>query len=142
LNIDPLLPFPGEPGLGSIDLSKATKLKGVVFRLVSWSVEWIAITLRTITPEHRDLRQIILFAFCCSPIDANPTQTVGEWMGLDLLLVKLWELHSIRPNVDGKDEQDLRRRVGRLLPEMTKRGIVDVVERTLRIVSTETTSDR
>jgi hypothetical protein len=133
MNIDPLFPFPGEPGSASIDLSKATKLKDVVFRLVSWSVEWITIPLQTITPEHQDLRQITIHVLYRLTTDANAVRTIGEWTDLDLLLVKLWESRSIRPRVEGVAEQDMRSCVERLLPEITRRGIVDLVERTLAV---------
>lgn len=53
-----------------------------------------------------------------------------QWLELDWLLVQLWELHSIRlrlmHEVVAEDERDDC--YGFLLPEMTKRGILDLVE--------------
>jgi hypothetical protein len=120
-----------------IDLSKATKLKDVVFQPNSWRVEWIATTLQTITPKHRDLQQISIRVAPQSTIviagpGANGEPTIGEpirgrCLGLDHLLVQLWVSHSIRPKVmyTGKD---MRGYIGRLLPEIAERGIVDLVE--------------
>ena len=48
---------------------------------------------------------------------------------LDHILVHLWESHSVRTNVTwtrGRLEGDLGNYVGRLLPEMTKRGMVTI----------------
>jgi hypothetical protein len=38
---DSLLPFPGNPGSAPVDLSKAMKLKDVVFRPGIWRVGWV-----------------------------------------------------------------------------------------------------
>ena len=43
-----------------IDLSKATKLKDVIFNLDWLSVAWVASTLKTITSRHRDLREVLI----------------------------------------------------------------------------------
>jgi len=43
---------------GSFDLSKATRLRDLVFRPESQSVEWITMALQTITPEHQDLQRV------------------------------------------------------------------------------------
>ena len=127
--------FLGESGSTSIDLSKATKLKDVAFQPNSWNVWWVTTALRTITPNHQDLRHLSIQ----TPQDPNlagaaadPGQTVGEtidrqWSDLDLLLVQFWELRSIRPEVTYPTGQRMRDFVGNLLPEITKRGIVDLV---------------
>jgi hypothetical protein len=86
-------------------------------------------SLRTITPKHRDLRQITIHVFSC--IDASAMQNFGEWMGLDYILVKFWESRSLHLEVAGTTGQDMRYWVGCLLPETTKRGIVNLVERPL-----------
>ena len=129
--------FLGESlALAPIDLSKATKLKDVVFRPNSRSVEWVVGTFRTITPKHQDLRQITIHM---------PYYTVrtgrsggirhairktnsGEWWDVDSLLVQFWESRSIRPKVICTTKQGMEDSIGRLLPEITGRGIIDLVE--------------
>jgi hypothetical protein len=73
--------FPGMSRAASIDLSNATKLRDVVFRLQSWNVEWTAMALQNITPEHRDVRQITIRIpeyLAASSAGANIGQTIGE----------------------------------------------------------------
>lgn len=62
-----------------------------------------------------------------------PGETVGEqghreWSDLDLLLVRVWESHSVRLRVAWDEaeqqEQGVKEGIGRLLPEVTKRGIL------------------
>jgi hypothetical protein len=143
VHTDNLLQFLDEPGSAPIDLSKATKLTGVVLRLNSWSVRWITTALQTITPEHRDFRQISIHTphdLILAGGDANVRQVIEEaayeqCLGLDRLLVQFWESRSILPRVicatQTGEEQDTTYCVGCLLPEITRRGIVviDLVER-------------
>jgi hypothetical protein len=60
----------------SIDLSKATKLKDVVFQPRSREVEWVTMALQTITSKHRDLRQISIHMPLSRPLSTprNPLQ--------------------------------------------------------------------
>ena len=97
--------FLAELGSALIDLSKVTRLKHAVFGAPSARVDWITMALRTITPEHRDLRQISVY-LVYRPTQAGPggsirqilgEQIFGQWMELDHLLAQLWESHSIRP---------------------------------------------
>jgi hypothetical protein len=138
---DNLLPFLDKPGSASFNLSKATKLKDIMFRLNWLRVQWVAAALKTISPEHRDLRQITIHIPYKSPItgaDTDIRQAIGEadyvqWLNLDRLLVQLWESHSIRPKVAVPTEQaegteSMRDHVGHLLPEITNRGIIDLAE--------------
>ena len=134
--------FLAESGSASIDLSKATRLKDVDFRIgaKSGSVDRITMALRTITPEHRDLRQISIhvhFAPAYASVVVDVRQIVGEgifgrWLDLDLLLVQTWESFSIRPKViyvmPTKGGREMRDSIGYLLPEVTKRGITGLVE--------------
>jgi len=58
--------------------------------------------------------------------------THGEWMDLDRLLVQFWESHLTDPKVirmawEGR-KPDVRGYVECLLPELTKRGVIDLVE--------------
>ena len=122
--------------LTPINLSKATKLKDVVFQLESRGVKWVIAALRTITPKHRDLRQIIIdvsFNVVLLGAGANVPQAIGEtnyrqWLDLDRFLVQFWESHSIRPKFTSATERDMGKRFRRLLPEITKRGIIDILE--------------
>jgi hypothetical protein len=114
------------------DLSKATKLNDVTFRLGSWSVKWIVRVLQTITTEHRDIQQIsIRIPFFLTLVHV-PMRTIeerapGQWPGLDQFLVQLWESRSIRPRVVYTARRDMRDLAGRLLPEISKRGIIDLI---------------
>ena len=131
--------FPVGSESASFSVSKATKLRDAVFRPESKNVEWIATALQTITPEHRDLRQISIylpFQLTFYKIDANIKRSFGEaasrsWSSLDHLLVQFWELRSIRPRVgcatQGEKGQNTEYCIRCLLPETTKRGIVDPV---------------
>ena len=54
-----------------------------------------------------------------------------EWEDLDRLLVQFWTACSIRPKfmyVAEEGEDDLRDLAPSLLPELTRRGAVDLVE--------------
>ena len=94
-------------------------------------------TLQTITPKHRDLRQITIGMtdhFVPVGVGANFENTVEEpvrrrWLDLDRLFVRLWESRSIHPRIVFTKKQDMRDRIGYLLPEITKGGIIDLVER-------------
>ena len=93
-------------------------------------------TLQTITPKDRNLRRVSIYVpHHHTPINfcANVKQTMGEagfeqWLALDRLLVQLWESHSVRLMVmsvgRGRERHDERDRVGSLLPEITRRGII------------------
>ena len=124
--------FVGDAGPVSFDLSKATKLEHAVFRPISPNVKWIALALQTITPRHREFRQISIYI----PYAVSRAgQTVGEpfysqWLDLDSLLVHLWESRSIRTKMmyTMMREKKMSGRMQRLLPEMTKRGVVDLVK--------------
>jgi hypothetical protein len=131
-----LLLFLDQSGPALIDLSKATKLEDVAFDPDSWDIEWVVTALRTITPEHRDLRRISIhmpYRLTTTYGGGNATQSIGDpvygqWLGLDRLLVQLWESRSVRPRIIHMATQDLRDCAGFLLPEVTKRGIIDLVE--------------
>ena len=123
--------FLGECRPTPIDLSGATKLKDLVFHLNSWTVGWVVTTLQTITPKHRDFRQLrIDIPYCPTFLSAgaNVKQTIGEanyaqWSDLDRLLIQLWESRAVRPQVACLMADD----PGCLLPEGMKNGIVDFV---------------
>ena len=95
--------------------------------------------LETITFEHRNFQQISIHAPYHPPsiVDhTNLKKTLGEphhrqWMVLDLLLVQFWELRAIRPKIVcgvPREKKWVYEYVGSLLPEITKRGIIDLVQ--------------
>ena len=54
-----------------------------------------------------------------------------QWRDLDRLLVQFWTSHSIRPKITfeaGARRKDIRDYAPNLLPELTRRGLVDLVE--------------
>lgn len=127
-----------------VDLSEAVKLKNVFFTcyLDPW---WIYKALRTITHSHKDIQRIsvdtrwslhhrnIVLAKVASLEPAIGEAIFLRWLELDLLLVQLWESHSVRPSVLYKVPSSRGRRWARscietLLPEITARGIVDFPE--------------
>jgi len=130
-----LCPVEQEP---SFNISKVTKLRDLVFRPGWETIEWITEAIRTITPEHRDLQQITVYvpySLSISNHDTNTPQTLQatsmQWSDLDHLLVQLWESRSIRPRVgcswsrgEGEHTDDC---IAYLFPEITKRGIVELV---------------
>jgi hypothetical protein len=123
--------FPGKPR-ASINLSKVTKLKAVVFRL-ELGVDWIIRTLQTITSEHREHRQTSIHMPHHRISFPKAWRAYGEanheeYLSLDRLLVQFWESRSIRPEVIFPKGQDMRGFIERLLPEITKGGIIDLVE--------------
>ena len=121
---------------GHVDINKATRLTDVAFKC--WlRPTWILAALRTITCDHRELKWITLAVL--SPQGLNDhyfvKDVVGEdqgWLELDRLLAQLGESHSIgvkvlyniRTDTNGGRE---RSRMGVLLPEVTTRGIVELV---------------
>jgi hypothetical protein len=140
-----LTSLPGGSRSAPIDLSQATKLRDVVFRPLSWRVEWITTTLQTITPSHQDLRQISIRVHHPSSVNisvagvyadvksASGEAAYREWLDLDRLLVRLWESRSVRPKAIVRTtptmaEWGSRDYVGRVLPEATKGGMIELVE--------------
>ena len=130
---------------GSIDLSKAKNLKHVAFS-VGQNPRWIIPTLRTVSPDHENLQQISLdISFISLDRDTRRMDPVGfkdaiggaawrgrGWSELDLLLAQLREAHSIRPEVtytvsSWVDLKRARSWVERFLPEVSTRGIVDLI---------------
>ena len=123
-----------------IDLSKAKKLRDVVFRPGLRNVEWIPMTLQTITPAHRDLRQISIYIpyelvnpmFSYRP--PSTTELCELWSNLDHLLLRFWESRSIHPKVvsatlrgEGRNTW-MKDNVESFLPEVTRRGVIDLGE--------------
>jgi len=106
------------------------KLKYLEFLLAEQSAQWITTTLRTV--ESKSLQRIRI-----NPYD-DILEKIGEgfhqeWQDLDRLLVQFWTSHSIRPQVvyvPAEGEEDMRDHAPHLLPDLTKRGLVDLVQGT------------
>ena len=101
-----------------------------MFRCGGPDVQWIATTLHTVEPKN--LQQISIALPGPALISHTTLETVQrEWVDLDCLLVQFWTSHSLRPKVmyePTKRGRDLRNHVARLLPELTRRGVIDLVE--------------
>ena len=118
-----------DPATTVFDISAAVKLNRLVFRCSRPTVQWIVMTLQTI--DSKDLRHITV-RFKPYNFRRVAHETIcREWGDLDRLLVQLWTSHSIRPKVawgPRLGRKDMRAYVSRLLPELTRRGLVDLVE--------------
>ena len=109
-----------------VDLSRLTKLKDVAL----WCPEVQRITVTLQTAESINVEQIIieLTSTFRTPL-AGPAHR--KWEDLDRLLLQFWTSHSIRPQIKLKNEKYRsysRGAVLTLFPELTGRGIVDLVE--------------
>ena len=121
------------PGAPSLDLSRATKLKDVEFNYCR-NIQWITTTIKTI--ESKNFQQITI-SYGNTPISFKIKEAVlQEWQDLDHLLVRLWTSRLIRPKIvyrrEEGGEDEASGLVQRLLPELTRRGAIDVVERVSR----------
>ena len=99
--------------------------------------------IQTIPLKHRDPPQISIhvpYDTTLANLGANLGQDIGErvfgqWPELDRFLVQFWESCSVRPKVvctrlkEEKAKEKVRGSIKCSLPEMTKRGIIDLVER-------------
>ena len=137
--------FAGELPSTAIDLSKAVILKDVAFSC-ELDPRWVAMSLRTTTHNHRNLQRITLDAPSVlygnpnpDPVDPSGVQqaiggsTYQGWMELDRILVQLWESHSVHLKVlysvpRGMAAMKARGFMENLLPEVTRRGVVDLAE--------------
>ena len=101
-------------------------------------------TLNTITSNHRDLQQVSIRLApdlaCITPeyyaiVEQRIENAIpgARWLDLDRLLVNLWESRATRIKVMYHQPELTRAKAMKdwamhLLPELTKRGIVDLVE--------------
>ena len=116
--------------LPPFDLSMVTEVKGMEFRCHTIRIQWLTMSLRTVKPPN--LRQITLtmdpFIVFFGPVGEEIHQ---EWQDLDHLLVQLWTSHSVLPIIrfetTGNGDHLLNLASG-LLPELTSRGAVSVIE--------------
>ena len=113
-----------------LDLSKATKLKYLMFLCRGLKIQPTIMALRTV--ESKTLQRITIHPHI-SAIEGPIEETVQEWQDLDRLLIQFWTSRSVRSQfVYGRDEGGnyLRDHAPSLLPELTRRGLVDLVEHT------------
>jgi len=109
----------------SFNLSTATKLKYLVLRFGRPNVQWITATLQTI--ESKNLQGIAL-QFGANAFKHTTTEAIRQqWHDLDHLLVQFWTSREITCGA-GVTRKDLRDYASSLLPELTRRGLIDVDE--------------
>jgi len=112
-----------------LDFSEAAKLRDVVFRRTWPNVKWTSKALHT--ARSGNLQRVSLELPRHDRVATGEAiwETVREeWADLDHELV--WTSHSLRPEViyePGKCGQKMRVHAAGLLPELTRRGIVDLV---------------
>ena len=94
------------------------KLKKVVFGS-DGSLRWINTAIETI--RSQDLQRVTIKSLHI-PVDYR------EWGNLDRLLAELWTSRSIRPTISFSRQGKMIGLVPKLLPELTKKGAVDVFE--------------
>ena len=110
----------------------------VAFRFHGDYIEWVTTALKTITFEHNNFQRVII----CVPNsllgnsapfnipESVREETYSQWIDLDRVLVRLWEPRRVRTEAlarAGKEEQ-LNECLGMLLPEMTKRGAIELLD--------------
>jgi len=108
------------------DLSSTTKLKHLKFSGVrtGLTVQWITTALQSV--KSKNIQNIVI-----NPddniLEPDWEQVHQEWQDLDRLLVQLCMTHSIRPQLIYKVRNE-GKVVPDLLPELTRRGMVDIFE--------------
>jgi len=110
-----------------LDLSKLTRLQDVVFRYGEPNVEWVTKVLNTIGSKH--LQHMSLELYCYLTIGDTIWERVRqEWLDLDCLLVRFWDSNSLRSRVTYRPVKGMSDHMAGLLPELTRRGIVELVQ--------------
>ena len=115
----------GISGTPPLDLSEATRLKDLSFQCGGPSIQRFTMALQTVQSEN--LEQITIHPYATFA-DLTEERVRQEWQDLDRLLVQFWTLRSIRPKIKyevGKGGNDLKAFAPSLLPELTRRGLVD-----------------
>ena len=119
-----------------VDLSKAMKLKEVLFTCKFPGIEWVTATLETAT-KLQDLQRISIYVRSIVTritLANGEEQTHTPWSDLDPLLIQFWESHSIRTKVSypPQDPEDEGRGGAswykHMLPESSERGVINLVE--------------
>jgi hypothetical protein len=141
INFLPLLVDVAVSGTPPLALSKAVKLKELSFVCGTFNVQRVTMALQTI--QSKSLQQITIHPYA---IFTNPIRemVLQEWHDLDRLLIQFWTSHAIRLKIahgTGKREYDLRTFAPDLLPELTRRGLIDLVQHRRRSIMTSLYSE-
>ena len=121
--------LPIQLGRGTeLDLSAATKLKDLVLQSHQPNVRWITRALQSV--KSNGLRRITLRPDPYTFLSPLQETTYQEWWDLDRLLVQFRTSRLICPKVVYKMnlDEEMRGYALSLLPELTRRGLVDLVE--------------
>ena len=121
-------PLCSDAPASSFDLSTATKLKGLTFQCTQPGVQWITTALETTQPK--DIPQISIH-LVDTALENMAEEVIQEWKDLDRLLVQSYLSHPISLRVASVPDEDglyLSEYMMILLPGLTRRGLVDVVE--------------
>jgi hypothetical protein len=116
-------------GTPPLDLSKATKLKDISLRCNGPNVQPFAMALQTV--QSKRLQQITIQP-CGAFVYPVEETVLQELQDLDRTLVQFWTSHSDSSKdhvCGGEGKNDLRGLAPSLLPELTRRGAVDLVEK-------------
>ena len=111
------------------DLSKASKLKDLMFLVRRSNIHWIIAALQTV--KSKNLEEITIRLHSTTLGNSTVEMNHLEWQDLDRLLVQFWTSHSIRPRLvygPNSGGWNARDHAQSLLPELTRRGLVDLVE--------------
>lgn len=124
----------------SLDLSKTTKLKGVIVlsEIIS-TAGWIAGMLNTIGSAHKDLRAVLIRV--CLPSSISDVEidwavvagTYRPLINLDETLVRLSEPHAARRKIAcciigmERKPEEARKWVEHLFPGMAKKGLICIM---------------
>ena len=114
------------------NLSEAAKLRNLMFLGRRSNIHWIIAALQTV--ESKNLQQITIRLHTATLMNSAENTDHREWQDLDRLLVQFWTSHSIRPRLvyaPNSGGWDMRDCVPSLLPELTRKGLVDLVEYSL-----------
>jgi len=90
------------------------------------------------TLESKNLQRITIRLYTVTTEEPIEETVLQEWLDLDRMLVRFWTSHSIRPRLmyaSNEGRKDMGDRAQSLLPELTKRDLVDLVEYTLPSVA-------
>ena len=126
------LPLPTDvdvsTALPPLTLSKATRLEDLEFYLSTETVQWITRTLQSAKSEHLQRITISTTSFSFSDLDQATVR--HGWEDLDHVLVQLWTSYSVHPRIKCAKTLEFEYVEGQvqvLLPELTSRGIIDVI---------------
>ena len=125
-------PLALDPTMTPLDLSKATKLKGVAFRLDREHMKWFTESLKTIPSEKKGFEEVLI-RFAGHWDDPKSREVGGErnqqCKDFENALVRLSELGGVRTRAvwHSADEWRGEERMRNLFPEMMKRGKMESI---------------